>query len=159
MKLHYVALRQDMFLYMDILYTQILKWKDFLFSERVGGVSSLPDGLNGVSGIGVLYLWGPPLLASDLDFVMSCSLCQIYCTKHSGAGCFRSVVLRSTVWYLGSYLLCLSLECRGPKAAPALSQWWENTSFSQWLYVITDAFTVFYCLEFFFSHNTHTFYP
>lgn len=31
MKLHYVALRKDMFLYMDILYTQIFKWKGILF--------------------------------------------------------------------------------------------------------------------------------
>lgn len=65
LKLHYVALRKDMFLYMDILYKQILKWKDFLFLffKGVGGVSSLPDGINGVSGIGVLYLWGPPIIS------------------------------------------------------------------------------------------------
>ena len=72
MKLHYAALRKHMFLYMDILYTQILKWNDSLFFfslslEGVGGMSSLPDGINGVSGIGVVYLWGPPFLASDLD--------------------------------------------------------------------------------------------
>lgn len=49
MKLHYVALRKDMFLYMDVLYTQILKWKDFFWGGRE--VSSLPDRINGVSGI------------------------------------------------------------------------------------------------------------
>lgn len=63
MKLHYAALRKDMFLYMDVLYTHILKWFFFFFplslSEGAGGVSSLPDGINGVSGIEVVHLWGP----------------------------------------------------------------------------------------------------
>lgn len=67
MKLHYAALRKDMFLYMDILYWTFLNKKDsllsFFFLEGMGGMSSLPYGINGVSGIGVLYLWGSPILS------------------------------------------------------------------------------------------------
>ncbi len=86
-------------------------------------MSSLPDGINGVSGIGVLYPWGPPLLASDLDSSYLALCVRFIVLNKVVLAVFRSVVLESTVWYLGSQSLCLSLEeCQGPKAAPALSQ-------------------------------------
>lgn len=95
----------------------------FFFSEGTGGVSSLPVWeKNGVSGIEVVYLWGPPLLASDLD-----SQCLALCVRFILLNIVELAVVelwywRSTVWYLGSQSLSLSLEeCQGSKAAPALS--------------------------------------
>lgn len=69
MKLHYVALRKrHVFIHGHFIYTNFeVKTFSFFSFEGVGEMSSLPDGINGVSGIGVLRLWGPPLLASDLD--------------------------------------------------------------------------------------------
>lgn len=66
MKLHYAALRKHVFVHGHFIYTNF-EVKGFLFLVGVGGISSLPDGINGVSGIGVPCLWGPPFLAGDLD--------------------------------------------------------------------------------------------
>lgn len=131
---------------------------------RWGGMGVVTARWNkwGVRDRGLVPL-GSPIISKRSWQLMSFSLCQIYRTKHSGAGCCRSVVLRSTVWYLGSQSLCLSLEeCQGPKAAPALSQWWENTGLSQQLQryrLDSGCFTTFNCQEFFFLsfflfHNT-----
>lgn len=153
---------------MDILYTQILKWKDFLFFffffDGVGGMSSLPDGINGVSGIGVLF-WplGSPILCRWSWQLMSCYLCQTYCTSPGGAGRFRSVVLGSTAWYLGSHFAFPWRSAKGRKQdLPYLSDWKTSVSVSRYTLSIsiTDAFTVFNCLEFFFFFTilTHPFF-
>lgn len=42
----------------------------------MGGVSSLPDGINGVSGAGVANLCGSPLLAHDPE-----SQCLALCVR------------------------------------------------------------------------------
>lgn len=88
MKLHYVALRKDMFLYMDVLYTQILKWKGFLCFS-MGGRDVVTARWNkwGVRDRGRAPL-GSPITSKWFWQLTSRSLCQIYCTKQSGAGCF-----------------------------------------------------------------------
>lgn len=121
MKLHYVALRKDMFLYMDILYTQIFKWKGILFSG-VGGISSLPGGINGVSGMWGREPLGSPIITKRSQQLMSCSLCQIYCTRHSGAGSFRECGTGSTVWYSVSHFAFPWTSAKGRKQyQPCLS--------------------------------------
>lgn len=60
MKLHYAALRKDMFLYQDVLYTHLFKRKGYLVWLGAGGVSSLPGGVGGVSGTEVDRLRGSP---------------------------------------------------------------------------------------------------
>lgn len=81
-----------MFLYMEILYTQI--WSEIIlfFSKGVGGVSSLSDGIKGVSAVKFLCLWGSPLLANDLD-----SWCDALCVRHIE---LNIVGLAVVVWYL-----------------------------------------------------------
>ena len=74
MKLHYVALRKDMFLYMDILYTYIF---EVYFRGGLGGGCAVTARWSkmGYQGTGSLYLRGaPPLSARQLT---SCSLCRI----------------------------------------------------------------------------------
>lgn len=64
MKLHYVALRKDMFLiHGHFIYTNF-EVKGFFFFQWVGGVSSLPDGINGVSGIGGSVPLGSPIIST-----------------------------------------------------------------------------------------------
>lgn len=65
MKLHYVALRKDMFLiHGHFLYTNFEVKGFFFLFQGVGGVSSLPDGLNGVSGIGGSVPLGSPIIST-----------------------------------------------------------------------------------------------
>lgn len=131
-------------------------WSERIFFFRWGGRGVVTARWSkwGVRDRGPVPL-GSPIISRPSWQLMSFCRCQIYRTKHSGAGCCRSVVLGSTVWYLGSQSLCLSLEeCQGPKAAPALSQWWENTGLSQQLQryrLDSGCFTTFNCQEFFFS--------
>lgn len=133
----------------------------FFFFDGVGGMSSLPDGINGVSGIGVLF-WplGSPILCRWSWQLMSCYLCQTYCTSPGGAGRFRSVVLGSTAWYLGSHFAFPWRSAKGRKQdLPYLSDWKTSVSVSCYTLSIsiTDAFTVFNCLEIFFlTQYSHT---
>lgn len=86
-------------------------------------MSSLPDGVNGVSGIGVLCPWSPPLSASDLD-----SQCLALCVGFIVLNVVVLAVVEVRYWEVqrGTWVVshfAFSLEeSQGPSAEPALSQ-------------------------------------
>lgn len=156
MKLHYVALRKHMFLYMDLFYSHIFKWKgSFPSFKGVVGVSSLPGGRNGVSGKGVVKLWASPLLESDLN-----SWCLTRCVGFIVLNTVVLAVLEVWYWKYSEVLsscqsLCLSLdECQGPRSTSLASVMGNRQFQSVATRYRLDNTRVRESL-----HNTFTFYP